>query len=256
MNLLMIRDMSLSIAIECSQRCASVALRDAAGETLEEDLADPPRSGDDLLPALKRLIDRSGGSPRDISMVGVSIGPGSFTGIRIAVTVARTLALTNAAAVVGVPSALVALASAPAAGETMSGATDHGPDERTVLAVLAVKGDEFWATEARRGDELWSWRMARPPAIIEAAAQPTAHLAAIVADQFLPRILRARAEASGIPVFPLAPRAAACLELAQRHHAAHGADDPAALLPLYPRRPEAVRLWEARMTSRTSDRTD
>ena len=236
--------MTVAIAIECSQRSASVALSLEGGPILEESLADPPRSGDDLLPALDRLARRAKIEPSDISLVAVSTGPGSFTGIRIAVTVARTLALTRSAHVVGIPSALVALHSA-AYSPGVQSEMDAG---KPVLAILAVKGNDFWATEARRLDG-HSWELTAPPGIRDAAEQEVAHLAALLADQFLPGELRAKTESAGVAVLSLAPRASACLALAHAHRMRYGPDDPAALLPLYPRRPEAVRLWEARQQS-------
>lgn len=240
----MIRPVTVAIAIECSQRAASVAMSLEEGPILEESLADPPRSGDDLLPALDRLARRAQIAPSDISLVAVSTGPGSFTGIRIAVTVARTLALTSSAHVVGIPSALVALHSA-AYPPAVQGEIDAG---KPVLAILAVKGNDYWATEARRVDA-HSWELTAPPGIGVAARQDVTHLAALLGDQFLPAELRAKADSAGIAVLSLAPRASACLALARAHVMRHGPDDPAALLPLYPRRPEAVRLWEARQQS-------
>lgn len=44
------------------------------------------------MPTLKRLIDKSGITLRDIDEVIVVIGPGSFTGVRIGVTIAKTIA--------------------------------------------------------------------------------------------------------------------------------------------------------------------
>jgi tRNA threonylcarbamoyladenosine biosynthesis protein TsaB len=83
---------------------AGCALGDAEGAVLA-------RSGplgvmkhaSELMPAMEQLCREQGWSPDSISDVFVSIGPGSFTGLRIGVSVARTLAWSVGARIVAVP---------------------------------------------------------------------------------------------------------------------------------------------------------
>ena len=44
------------------------------------------------LPLVKSLLDEQGITPKDVGEIIVVIGPGSFTGVRIAVTIAKTMA--------------------------------------------------------------------------------------------------------------------------------------------------------------------
>jgi tRNA threonylcarbamoyl adenosine modification protein YeaZ len=44
-----------------------------------------------LIPSLDRLLNQSKKRVRDLDLIAVDIGPGSFTGVRIGVTVARTI---------------------------------------------------------------------------------------------------------------------------------------------------------------------
>lgn len=46
------------------------------------------------LPRIKEMLDKYNLKPQDLNTIAVVIGPGSFTGIRIGVTIAKTLAYT------------------------------------------------------------------------------------------------------------------------------------------------------------------
>ncbi len=55
-----------------------------------------------LLPMIKAVIEEAGLSPADVGGIAVSSGPGSFTGIRIGMTTAKTLAQVWGVSIVGV----------------------------------------------------------------------------------------------------------------------------------------------------------
>ncbi|WP_342514278.1 tRNA (adenosine(37)-N6)-threonylcarbamoyltransferase complex dimerization subunit type 1 TsaB [Sporosarcina sp. FSL K6-1522] len=56
------------------------------------------------MPAIEELFAKTGISPSDIDAIAVSEGPGSYTGVRIGVTIAKTLAWTLGKPLVGVSS--------------------------------------------------------------------------------------------------------------------------------------------------------
>lgn len=62
------------------------------------------------MPAIEELLTKAGLVPADIDAIAVSEGPGSYTGVRIGVTIAKTLAWTLGKPLVGV-SSLKALAA-------------------------------------------------------------------------------------------------------------------------------------------------
>ena len=57
-----------------------------------------------LISTISEILKKNGKTPKDIKKVGVNVGPGSFTGIRAGVTVARVLAQETGAATFGVSS--------------------------------------------------------------------------------------------------------------------------------------------------------
>lgn len=62
------------------------------------------------MPAIKEVIKKAGMTPAEIDAVAVSEGPGSYTGVRIGVTIAKTLAWSLQKPLVGI-SSLKALAA-------------------------------------------------------------------------------------------------------------------------------------------------
>jgi tRNA threonylcarbamoyladenosine biosynthesis protein TsaB len=89
------------LALETSHRQGSVAL--CRGETLlaARQLDASQRTAQSLLPAIDSLLQQAGWSPAELDLIAVSQGPGSFTGLRIGVTTAKTLAYASGAGIVG-----------------------------------------------------------------------------------------------------------------------------------------------------------
>lgn len=196
--------------------------RTAAGlEVLAVAPVDPRERDDQLMPAVDQAFRTAGAGPRDLASVAVSVGPGGFTAVRIAVTVAKMLAHARGAAVIPVPSAAVAARSAR-------------PGPGPFAVVLASKGEDAFVTRFESPET-----PSGPGAIADASALAALGITRLVADQFLPPSFAAWASSAGVaveaPVFD--PRAclAASLTLPPV--------DPFALAPLYPREPEAVRKW-------------
>lgn len=76
--------------------------------------------GRGLLPAIDALLREQGLSPRDLLRVVVDVGPGSFTGVRVGVTTAKTLAFALGLPLVAVTSLAALAACAPAEREVLS----------------------------------------------------------------------------------------------------------------------------------------
>jgi len=94
----------LIIGIETSGRVGSTALC-VDGRTLQSHtFAEGPRQARDIMPAINGLLQRAGVAKTDVGAVAVSEGPGSFTGLRVGVTCAKTLAYALRWKLTGVPS--------------------------------------------------------------------------------------------------------------------------------------------------------
>lgn len=190
-----------------------------------------PRSDtDDLFPALDRLFRRAGLAPKDLrgGRIAVSVGPGGYTGLRVACAAAATLAETVGARCVSVPTALVALRAA-----------DLDAEGRTRAVALAGKADSAWVYIEHQPDPT----APRFITAATAAAYLAGHsVAALIADSFLPATIRAACAGAGIAIIPPRLSAAACLQVS----ATLPDIDPAQLVPIYAREPDAVTQWRER----------
>ena len=108
------------LAIETSGRRGAVATlfgeADNARLIHQTVLADDERTARALAPTLRQLLAKTGWSPNFVQLVAVAIGPGSFTGLRIGVTTAKTLAYAVGAEIIGVDTLAVLAAQVPPTG--------------------------------------------------------------------------------------------------------------------------------------------
>jgi tRNA threonylcarbamoyladenosine biosynthesis protein TsaB len=93
------------LAVDTATRMAGLALYDEEqGQVLGEEMWHSANNHSvELMPRLVRLVEMQGLGPADLSGVVVSLGPGSFTGLRIGLSVAKGLALASHLPLVGVP---------------------------------------------------------------------------------------------------------------------------------------------------------
>ncbi len=86
------------LALDTATRMASLALYDEANGWIlgEETWYSAFNHTVELLPRLVRLFDQQEVSPGDLTSLVVSLGPGSFTGLRIGLALAKGLALSQA----------------------------------------------------------------------------------------------------------------------------------------------------------------
>lgn len=104
------------LALDTSTAAMSIAILEE-GQLLREAHIHADRTHSlHLMPMIKQLILDAGMKLADLSGIAVGVGPGSYTGVRIGVTAAKTLAWTLRLPIIGVSSL-----EAMALGEVMSG---------------------------------------------------------------------------------------------------------------------------------------
>src|SRR5689334_17642556 len=84
--------MPRALAVETSGRIGSVALADDGRVIAEESFPHGLQHAAHILPVIDSLCAARGWTPRSIEHLYVSSGPGSFTGLRIGITLCKTIA--------------------------------------------------------------------------------------------------------------------------------------------------------------------
>lgn len=102
-----------TLILETSGRAGHVAL--ACGDELGEvhKLEESRRHARDLAPAVAALCAARGWKPRDLEAAIVSLGPGSYTGLRVGIISAKALAFATGCALLGVESFAAITRQAP-----------------------------------------------------------------------------------------------------------------------------------------------
>ena len=227
------------LGIETATLVSSVAIATADTLLAEITLQTKKTHSELLMPHIDKILTMAQVAKTDIKAVAVSAGPGSFTGLRIGLATAKTLAYAMNIPLIGVPT-LAALAY----GCLVPGA---------ILAPMldAQKGNVYQGVYEYRSGEL---KEIMPPTVMH-IDEALAHLA----EYNLPVVLmgeaavlhRAKIEQRGRNLVVAAPhliiqRAGSVAILGHTLLKAGIQDDVMALEPLYIRRSEAEVLWERR----------
>jgi tRNA threonylcarbamoyladenosine biosynthesis protein TsaB len=113
------------LAFDTATPQVSLALHDGSDVVVELTSERPMKHGEQLAPLIAAGLERAGITRYDLTALAVGVGPGPFTGLRVGLVTARTLAMVLEIPVYGVCSLdVLALEAAPALGTPFLVATD------------------------------------------------------------------------------------------------------------------------------------
>jgi tRNA threonylcarbamoyladenosine biosynthesis protein TsaB len=220
----------LLLAIETATRVMSVALLDGERLVAEITSDDARVHSERLLPAIDRLLELAGVSLDAVGPFAISIGPGSFTGLRIGLATLKAFAFDETRPVVAVPT-LAGLCAAAAGAE--------GP----VAALLdARRGELYAAAVAAAGDPeptLLPDTVATPEELAAKLPPGTLLVVGEDAEPAAARLLALRPDLRRLAAGEGAARAARIGRLGRALLAAGRGAPAADLVPRYVRRAEA-----------------
>lgn len=102
------------LAIDTSTSQLGLALYDGAQVISEYAWRSSQRHTVELAPAISELLTRSGQTMEDVHAVGVALGPGSFTSLRVGLSLAKGLALSRHIPLIGIPTLDILAVAQPA----------------------------------------------------------------------------------------------------------------------------------------------
>jgi tRNA threonylcarbamoyladenosine biosynthesis protein TsaB len=227
------------LAIDTSTHRAALALSRPGLEPRaappDADLGKAARHGRGLLPAIAGLLAAEGLAVEDLGAIAVGLGPGSYTGLRIGLTAAKTLAYAARKPLVAI--------------DSMEAIARNAPDDasKVVVAVDAQRGDAYLADFARNSPGAPLHRLG--PTRIEAVG-PWANALdprTLVLGPALDRLLATWPESARVGTTDQGhPDAARLIPLAREALEAGRFLDPFFVEPIYMRRSAAEDQWEAR----------
>src|ERR1700722_5282838 len=132
-----------ALAIETSGSIGSVAIPQDGKILLDDTFPHGLQHAARIIPAIDGLCKKLNWTSTDLNEIYVSAGPGSFTGLRIGITLAKTLSMVTGSSLVAVPSVGVLVENAPA-------------DAKNVVIVLDAKRDQIFSAAFMRNPNGWT----------------------------------------------------------------------------------------------------
>ncbi len=139
------------LGIESATSRVGCAIGDASGVLASRESAQPRRHAESLAPQIAEILTESDVRASDIEVVAVDVGPGLYTGLRVGITTAITMAHALNAAMVPVTS-LELVARRAADGRAADEWAAERSWERIDAVVDARRGELFHAAFTPEGD--------------------------------------------------------------------------------------------------------
>ena len=221
------------LLLETSHQPGHVGL--ALGDQLQarRQLASGRHNARDLAPAMAALLGELGWAARDLDAVAVGRGPGSYTGLRVGIMSAKTMAYVTGCPLVAVDTFAILAEQTPPEAQRIDIIADAQKEAAYVQSF--AREDVAWkATDELRIREFGEWLESRDPSAWVGG----------------PGLLRYRDRLGGVAVPPVecwSPGLEALLVLATRRLDLGERDDPFSLEPLYLRASSAELQWRDRI---------
>lgn len=150
------------LAIDTATRFLSVALHNGQRILAEKSQVSENQHTTQLIPLIDNLLTDIERTIQDVSAVAVSQGPGSFSGLRVGIGVAKGIASGRNIPLLGIPTLDIVAYSTPPLQATMTAVVQAGRG-RIIAGMYRWQGSE-WQPEGRPQITHWEhWLESAPP---------------------------------------------------------------------------------------------
>ena len=129
------------LAIDTSSQWIGLALYTNDQVTAEAVWQARERHTVELAPAIRELLERGGAAPAQLTGIAVALGPGSFTGLRIGLAIAKGMALALHIPLIGIPSLDALVAAQPVSEMPMAAVLHAGRGRLAVVWYANMMGE-------------------------------------------------------------------------------------------------------------------
>jgi len=218
------------LALDTATRCASLALHDGRQVWAETTWYTADHHTTELAPQIAALLLRAGMTAAELKGVAVALGPGSFTGLRVGLALAKGLVMAQNIPLLGIPTLDILAAAQPPF------------DGRLCTVIQAGRGRicagfYHWQTNAWRGETepvVTTWA-----ALVEVIEDERVRFCGELDPAGAQALRRLGARAVVARPADSLRRAGYLADLAWRRLKRGDRDDPVTLAPIYLHEPEA-----------------
>lgn len=230
------------LAIDTSTAQVGVALIDGEQLAVETIWTSRVHHTVELAPAVAELMQRAGAKMTDLRAIGVAVGPGSFTALRVGLAMAKGLALARGLTLLGVPTLDILATGQPPSDLPLAAVLQAG---RNRIAVGWYKMSSAGASSGG-GSEVEAearWISQGTPeimtvdALAKSIARPSIVAGELTTDE-RQRLSRKRVNVVLAPLNRCVRRPSLLAEMAWERFRAGQSDDAATLAPVYLHKPE------------------
>jgi tRNA threonylcarbamoyladenosine biosynthesis protein TsaB len=220
------------LALETSSLTGTVAVLEDGRLLGERPFSPDQRTAQSFAPAIQAQLEAVDWSTQDVQLVAVTNGPGSFTGLRVGVTAAKTFAYAVGAELVAVNTLQTIAHQAP-------------PDIADLWAVLNAQRKELFVARFQRAEdgtrrETASTRIVKGADWLEALSEPVA----VTGTGLKPLLTKLPERVTVIDQSLWTPQASTVGQLGFHQYAQGQRDDLWKLVPLYLRKSAAEEKWD------------
>jgi tRNA threonylcarbamoyladenosine biosynthesis protein TsaB len=217
------------LAIDTATRWLGSALHDGTAVLAEHGWRAINTQTVELTPAIAQILARGGLTADDLKGIAVAIGPGSYTGLRVGLGVAKGLALANQKPLMGVSTLdIVAASLGPSDAQLI--VTAEAGRTRIIAGVYQWHDRHGWQSEGQPEIETWEELLA--------GLERPSLIAGEVSQKAVQMIRKMGKEIQVAPAAVSVRRAGYLAELGWQRLKKGKTDDASSLAPIYLRNPD------------------